>query len=134
MAPGAAVIAATGLAAAELWKLKTGRQGQRVRKADGRMAGAATRGARYLKINGQHPPPEDPEKLTGFYQLKDGRWMSMHCNFFNLRDINLKVARRAAGESGSRKAPSRNGMASNSKTRSSKPAAARASCAAKRSG
>jgi hypothetical protein len=89
VAPGAAVIAATGVAAAELWKLKTGRQ-QRVR-VDGRMAGAAMRGARYLKINGVRPP-EDPEKITGFYQLKDGRWMYLHCNFFNLRDINLKVA------------------------------------------
>ncbi|HEX3171287.1 MAG TPA: CoA transferase, partial [Burkholderiales bacterium] len=89
VAPGAAVIAATGLAAAELWKLKTGRQ-QRVR-VEGRMAAAAMRGARYLKINGERPP-EDPEKITGFYQLKDGRWMYLHCNFFNLRDINLKIA------------------------------------------
>ena len=89
VAPGAAVIAATGLAAAELWKLKTGRQ-QRVR-VEGRTAAAAMRGARYLKINGERPP-EDPEKITGFYQLKDGRWMYLHCNFFNLRDINLKIA------------------------------------------
>ena len=89
VAPGAAVIAATGLAAAELWKLKTGRQ-QKVR-VDGRMAAAAMRGARYLKINGQNPA-EDPEKITGFYQLKEGRWIYLHCNFFNLRDINLKVA------------------------------------------
>ena len=89
VAPGAAVIAATGLAAAELWKLKTGRQ-QKVR-VDGRMAAAAMRGARYLKINGQNPA-EDAEKITGFYQLKEGRWIYLHCNFFNLRDINLKVA------------------------------------------
>jgi crotonobetainyl-CoA:carnitine CoA-transferase CaiB-like acyl-CoA transferase len=89
VAPGAAVIAATGLAAAELWKLKTGRQ-QHVR-VKGRMAAAAMRASRYLKINGEHPP-EDPEKITGFYQLKDGRWIYLHCNFFNLRDINLKVA------------------------------------------
>lgn len=89
VAPGAAVIAATGLAAAHLWKIKTGRQ-QLVR-VEGRMAAAAMRAARYLKINGERPP-EDPEKITGFYQLKDGRWMYLHCNFSNLRDVNLKVA------------------------------------------
>ena len=88
VAPGAACLAATGLAAAELWKLKTGRQ-QRVR-VDGRMAAAAMRASRYLKINGERPP-EDPEKITGFYQLKDGRWIYLHCNFFNLREINLRV-------------------------------------------
>ena len=88
VAPGAAVIAATGLAAAELWRIKTGRQ-QHVR-VDGRMAGAAMRAARWLKINGTHPP-EDPEKVSGFYQLKDGRWMYLHCNFWNLRDVNLRV-------------------------------------------
>ena len=49
-APGAAVIAAAGVAAAELWKLKTGRQQQvRVEK---NAAAAAMRGSRYLKING----------------------------------------------------------------------------------
>ena len=88
VAPGAACIAATGLAAADLWALKTGRH-QRVRVA-GRAAAAAMRSSRYLKINGARPP-EDPEKITGFYQLKDGRWIYLHCNFFNLRDINLKV-------------------------------------------
>ena len=88
LAPGAAVIAATGLAAADLWSLKTGKR-QNVR-VDGRAAAAAMRSSKYLKINGARPP-EDPEKITGFYQLKDGRWIYLHCNFFNLRDINLKV-------------------------------------------
>ncbi len=86
--PGAAVMAATGLAAAELWALKTGRR-QQVR-ISGRAAAAALRSPRYLKINGERPA-EDPEKITGFYQLKDGRWMYLHCNFFNLRDRNLAV-------------------------------------------
>jgi crotonobetainyl-CoA:carnitine CoA-transferase CaiB-like acyl-CoA transferase len=86
--PGAAVIAATGVAAADLWRLKTGRQ-QQVR-VDGRAAAAALRSSRYLRINGERPP-EDPEKITGFYQLKDGRWMYLHCNFSNLREKNLAV-------------------------------------------
>jgi hypothetical protein len=88
VAPGAPVIAATGLAAADLWTLKTGRR-QRVR-VDGRAAAAALRSSRYLRINGEKPA-ENPEKITGFYQLRDGRWMYLHCNFFNLRDRNLAV-------------------------------------------
>lgn len=88
VAPGAAALAATGLAAAELWALKTGRR-QQVR-VNARAAAAALRSSRYLKINGERPP-EDPEKITGFYPLCDGRWMYLHCNFFNLRDRNLAV-------------------------------------------
>jgi hypothetical protein len=88
VAPGAPVIAATGLAAAELWQLKTAKR-QRVR-VDGRAAAAALRSSRYLRINGEKPA-EDSEKLTGFYQLRDRRWMYLHCNFFNLRDRNLSV-------------------------------------------
>jgi hypothetical protein len=86
--PGAAAIAATGVAASELWALKTGKR-QRVR-VNARAAGAALRSSRYLRINGEKPV-EDPEKITGFYQLRDGRWMYLHCNFFNLRDRNLAV-------------------------------------------
>jgi hypothetical protein len=55
-----------------------------------RAAAAALRGSRYLKINGEKPA-EDPEKITGFYPLRDSRWMYLHCNFFNLRDRNLAV-------------------------------------------
>jgi crotonobetainyl-CoA:carnitine CoA-transferase CaiB-like acyl-CoA transferase len=86
--PASAVIAATGLAAADLWKLQTGRE-QRVR-VSARAAAAAMRSSRYLKIDGE-TPAEDPGKVTGFYQLRDGRWMYLHCNFFNLRDRNLSV-------------------------------------------
>ena len=88
VAPGAAAIAATGLAAADLWALKTGRR-QQVR-VDAHAAAAALRSSRYLKINGERPA-EDPEKITGFYRLRDGRWMYLHCNFFNLRERNLAV-------------------------------------------
>jgi crotonobetainyl-CoA:carnitine CoA-transferase CaiB-like acyl-CoA transferase len=86
--PGAAAMAAAGLAAAELWQLKTGRK-QRVR-LNARAAAAALRSSRYLKINGGRPA-EDAEKITGFYPLKDGRWMYLHCNFWNLRDRNLAI-------------------------------------------
>ena len=88
VAPGAACIAATGLAAAELWKLKTGRT-QKV-SLDTYAAAAALRSPRYLKIDGKKPE-EDGAKVTGFYQLKDGRWIYLHCNFPNVRDGNLKA-------------------------------------------
>ena len=86
--PGAAAIAASGVAAAELWALKTGRR-QHVR-VNARAAAAALRSSRYIRINGEKPE-EDPEKITGFYQLRDRRWIYLHCNFFNLRDRALRV-------------------------------------------
>jgi hypothetical protein len=93
--PGAVAMAAAGLAAAELWQLKTGRK-QRVR-IDARAAAAALRSTRYLKINGKRPE-EDAEKITGFYELRDGRWMYLHCNFWNLRDRGGEVGRPGARE------------------------------------
>lgn len=86
--PGAASIAAVGVAASDLWALKTGRR-QKV-GVDMRQAALALRAARYLKVDGKRPPP-DPEELTGFYQLGSGRWMYLHCNFFNLRARNCEV-------------------------------------------
>ena len=70
---GAAVLAAVGSAAARLWSLKTGRN-QTVRIAV-RAAAAAMRSARYLRIDGK-PPPEAWDPLSGFYPVKDGRWLS----------------------------------------------------------
>jgi crotonobetainyl-CoA:carnitine CoA-transferase CaiB-like acyl-CoA transferase len=94
VAPGAAVIAATGAAAADLWALKTGRR-QQVR-VNARAAAAALRSSRYVKINGE-TPPADPENITGFYPLRDGRWIYLHCNFPNLRERNLAVLGAPAG-------------------------------------
>jgi crotonobetainyl-CoA:carnitine CoA-transferase CaiB-like acyl-CoA transferase len=86
--PGAAVMAAAGVAAADLWALKTGRH-QDVR-LDGHAVAAALRSPRYLRIDGKKPEP-DPDSITGFYRLRDGRWMYLHCNFWNLRDANVAV-------------------------------------------
>ena len=88
VAPGAATIAATGLAAAELWKLKTGRS-QKV-SLTMHAAAAAMRSPRYIKIDGKKVE-EDSAKITDFYQLKDGRWIYLHCAFPNVRDGNLKA-------------------------------------------
>ena len=85
---GAASLAALGLAAARLWALRTGRH-QRV-AVDVRAAAISLRSARYLRINGKPPPgPWDP--LSGFYQVRDGGWISIHCNFPNHRDAALAV-------------------------------------------
>lgn len=91
--PGAAAMAAAGMAAADLWALQTGRR-QQVR-VNARAAAAALRGSRYLRINGEKPA-EDPERITGFYQLHDGRWIYLHCNFPNLRNRNLAILKAAA--------------------------------------
>jgi crotonobetainyl-CoA:carnitine CoA-transferase CaiB-like acyl-CoA transferase len=85
---GAASLAALGLAVARLWALRTGRQQQVA--VDVRAAAVSLRSARYLRINGKPlPNPWDP--LSGFYQVRDGGWVSIHCNFPNHRDAALTV-------------------------------------------
>jgi crotonobetainyl-CoA:carnitine CoA-transferase CaiB-like acyl-CoA transferase len=85
-AAGSAVIAAAGLAAASLWELRTGRM-QHV-EVDVRAAAASLRSARYMKLDG--PAQRDPmDPLSGFYEVADGRWVFVHCNFPNHRDHNL---------------------------------------------
>src|SRR5438105_13926177 len=63
-AAGSAAIGAAGLAAAQLWEIRSGRA-QEV-EVSVRAAAAALRGARYMKLDGpSQPDPMDP--LTGFY-------------------------------------------------------------------
>jgi crotonobetainyl-CoA:carnitine CoA-transferase CaiB-like acyl-CoA transferase len=101
---GSAVLAAVGTAAARLWFLKSKRI-QSVRIGV-RAAAAAMRSARYLRIDGQ-APKEVWDPLSGYYPVKDGRWVSIHCNFANHREAAMKVlgnpADRAAGEAASAK-------------------------------
>lgn len=87
-AAGAAALAAVGLAASELWSLRTGRRQQVA--VDLRAAAASLRSGYYLKIDGKAPPaPWDP--MSGFYPVRDGRWISIHCNFPNHRAAALEV-------------------------------------------
>src|SRR5687767_925549 len=73
-----ATIGAAGLAAAELWRLRTGRR-QQV-SVDARAAAAIFRSERYLRIDGARPP--DPwAKLSGYYRTGDARFVQLHCNF-----------------------------------------------------
>src|SRR5215831_16199656 len=70
-----AVIAATGLAAAEAWRLRAGRA-QSV-AVDMRAAIAAFQSERYLRVDGG-PPPDQRSSLFGFYPTRDGRWIQIH--------------------------------------------------------
>lgn len=93
-AAGAASIAAAAAAAAELWALRTGRR-QRV-TVDLRVAVAALRSSRYLRIDGA-PPRDIFDPVSGFHPTRDGRSVFLHCNFPNHRDAALAVLSLAAG-------------------------------------
>jgi crotonobetainyl-CoA:carnitine CoA-transferase CaiB-like acyl-CoA transferase len=87
-AAGAAALAASGLAATELWQARTGRR-QRV-TVDLRQATAALRSSRYLQLAGTNVSSER-NTIMGFYPARDGRWSYVHCNFPNHRAAALSV-------------------------------------------
>src|SRR5262245_46597487 len=72
-----ATIAAATLAAAELWRLRTGRQ-QRV-SVDMRDAAIEVRSEHYLHIDGQ-PLEDHRDKTAGVYRCGDGRFVRAHTN------------------------------------------------------
>jgi crotonobetainyl-CoA:carnitine CoA-transferase CaiB-like acyl-CoA transferase len=72
-----ATIAASALAANELWRLRTGRR-QRV-KVDMRDAGIEFRSERYMRVAGKSRP-EVWNKVAGLYRCGDGRWVRLHTN------------------------------------------------------
>jgi len=83
-----ATLAAVGLAASDLWALRTGRR--QAIAVDTRQATASLRSGRYLKINGETVSSAfDP--IMGNYPAKNGRWSYLHCNFPNHRAAALKV-------------------------------------------
>lgn len=85
---GAAVLAATGVAASELWYLKTKRR-QDV-SVDVPAAAISLRSGKYMEINGQ-PCDREFAPLMKFYQAKNDRWVFLHTNFPNLRDQALRI-------------------------------------------
>lgn len=83
-----ASIAASALAAAELWRLRTGRR-QTVSVAM-RDAAIEFRSDRYLRLD--NAPPVDPwDKIAGLYSTGDGRHVRLHTNFPHHRDGVLKL-------------------------------------------
>src|SRR6266850_1393372 len=87
-AAGAAALAASGLAATELWQVRTGRR-QRA-TVDLRQATAALRSGHYLQLAGTDVSSER-NTIMGFYPTRDGRWSYLHCNFPNHRAAALSV-------------------------------------------
>ena len=85
---GAGVLAATGVAASELWRIKTGRT-QAV-TVDVPAAAVSLRSGRYMNIAGR-PADRDFAPLMRFYPTRDGRWLFLHTNFPNLRDQALRL-------------------------------------------
>ena len=77
-----ASIAAAGLAAAEIWRQRTG-EGQSV-SVDMRHAGIEFRSERYVRT--PTPPGEMWDKIAGLYRTRDGRWVRIHTNFPHHRD------------------------------------------------
>jgi crotonobetainyl-CoA:carnitine CoA-transferase CaiB-like acyl-CoA transferase len=87
-AAGAAALAATGLAAADLWELRTGRRQQVA--VDLRQAVASLRSGHYLQVNGAKVRG-DRNPVMGMYPAKNGRWSYVHANFPNHRAAALRV-------------------------------------------
>src|SRR6266704_3671175 len=86
-AAGAAALAASGLAATELWQARTGRR-QRV-TVDLRQATAALRSSHYIQLASGVSSARNT--IMGFYPTRDGRWSYLHCNFPNHRAAALSV-------------------------------------------
>jgi len=72
-----ATIAASALAAGELWRLRTGRR-QHV-TIDMRAAAIEFRSERYLRVDGK-VPAEYHDSIAGLYCCGDGRWVRLHTN------------------------------------------------------
>ncbi len=83
-----ASIAATGLAAAQVWKLRSG-QSQDV-AVDMRHAIVECRSERYLRVDGKPPPPAW-DAIAGIYRTRDQRFVRLHTNFRHHRDAVCRV-------------------------------------------
>ena len=73
-----ASVAATSLAAAQIWQLRSG-QSQDV-AVDMRHAVVECRSERYLRVDGKPPPPAW-DAIAGIYKTRDARFVRLHTNF-----------------------------------------------------
>jgi crotonobetainyl-CoA:carnitine CoA-transferase CaiB-like acyl-CoA transferase len=83
-----ASIAAAGLAAAQIWKLRSG-QSQDV-AVDMRHAVVECRSERYLRVDGKGSPMAW-DVIAGIYKTRDRRFVRLHTNFRHHRDAVCKV-------------------------------------------
>lgn len=77
-----ACIGAAGLAASELWRLRTG-EAQAVR-VDMRSAAIAYRSEHYLRIDGERVA--GPDRARSYFRDASGRWMQLHMVYPHHRD------------------------------------------------
>ena len=87
-AAGVASHLAVGLASAELALLRGA--GPQTLSIAAPAAAASLRSSHYVSLDGEKPkrPWDD---VSGAHQVKDGRWIFLHCNFANLRDRATSV-------------------------------------------
>src|SRR5246500_32200 len=83
-----ASIAASGLAAADIWRAHSG-EGQQV-AVDMRHAVVECRSERYLRVDGK-PPGPTWDSIAGIYKTRDQRFVRLHTNFPHHRDAVCKV-------------------------------------------
>src|SRR3984957_20892030 len=83
-----ASIAAAGLAAAQLWRLRSG-QSQHV-AVDMQHAVVECRSERYLRVDGK-PSDMAWDAIAGIYKTRDQRFVRLHTNFPHHRDAVCKV-------------------------------------------
>src|ERR1700704_5295161 len=83
-----ASIAAAGLAAAQIWKLRSGHS-QDV-AVDMRHAVVECRSERYLRVDDK-PPPPPWDAIAGIYKTRDQRYVRLHTNFPHHRAAVCKV-------------------------------------------
>lgn len=85
---GQTTIAAAGLAAAEIWRLRSGKAQDVC--VDMRHAVAECRSERYLRRDDKPPPPAW-DAIAGVYRTGDGRFVRCHTNFPHHRDAVCRV-------------------------------------------
>ncbi|MET4169386.1 crotonobetainyl-CoA:carnitine CoA-transferase CaiB-like acyl-CoA transferase [Bradyrhizobium sp. LA6.1] len=85
---GQTMIAAAGLAAAEIWRLRNG-ETQDV-SVDMRHAVVECRSERYLRLDDKPPPPAW-DAIAGVYKTGDNRFVRCHTNFPHHRDAVCNV-------------------------------------------
>src|ERR1700726_14707 len=83
-----ASIAATGLAVAQIWKLRSG-QSQDV-AVDMCHAVVECRSERYLRVDGKGSPMAW-DAIAGIYKTRDARFVRLHTNFPHHRDAVCKI-------------------------------------------
>ena len=86
-------LAAAGLAAAQIWKMRSG-QSQEV-AVDMRHAVIECRSERYLRVDGK-PPGPTWDAIAGIYKTRNARFVRLHTNFPHHRAAVCKVLNCAA--------------------------------------